>query len=159
MAVSRPGRLEKFWSCVDKRSPNECWNWQACRDTKGYGVFLYNGKNWAAHRLACVAVGRTIPEGMGVLHSCDNPSCVNPAHLWFGTQADNVKDRVQKGRKGPSNAVHGEKHYGSKLTEEDVRFIRNNWPSSTDSELATLFGVSRQVIWHVASRRTWKHVA
>jgi len=97
-----------------------------------------------------------IPKGMFVLHRCDNPSCVNPKHLFLGTQADNVQDRDVKGhQKGP----FGESHHSAKLTEKDVREIRRLY-----SQGLPVIGISRRLghpydcVWGVTSGKTWKHV-
>lgn len=93
---------ERFWSKVDTSGTEEhpdCWEWTAYRRPTGYGHFRFRGKQWKAHRVAYTLIKGEIPEGQCVLHiECDNPPCVNPAHLKTGTQADNMRDRDQKGR-------------------------------------------------------------
>lgn len=89
---------ERFWSKVCILHPSDCWEWQAAKFCNGYGVFRLDGKNFRAHRLSWVLEYGDIPEGLSVLHSCDNPSCVNPHHLWLGTQLDNLRDSDCKGR-------------------------------------------------------------
>ena len=87
---------QRFWEKVDKRGPDECWQWTACTGPTGYGTF--DGKR--AHRVSWAwANGRPVPDGLVVCHSCDNPGCVNPAHLWAGTQRDNMHDCIRKGRR------------------------------------------------------------
>lgn len=88
-----------FWAKTDIRTDNECWNWQASTLRKGYGRFSVRKVLVQAHRFSwMLANGRGIPAGLQVLHSCDNPRCVNPNHLSIGTNGDNVRDCVAKGR-------------------------------------------------------------
>lgn len=92
-------RDDYFWNKVDKRGADECWPWKGGVDLDGYGQSCYKYRNQRAHRLAWEVVnGRPVPSGLNVCHSCDNPPCCNPGHLWLGTQADNMQDAVQKRR-------------------------------------------------------------
>lgn len=93
--------MEKhFWSKVAIKSSDQCWNWKAGKDKKGYGIFWNSGNKVRAHRFAFeVAQIGFIPEGMNILHKCDNPSCCNPRHLYAGTQFDNVRDMDTRGRR------------------------------------------------------------
>lgn len=90
---------ELFWSKVDKAGADECWIWSGPRGTREYGIFCFGGKRMRAHRVAWeLANGKPFPEGMDGCHSCDNPPCVNPAHIWPGTASDNARDAFKKGR-------------------------------------------------------------
>jgi hypothetical protein len=107
-----------------------------------------------------------IPNDLYCLHTCDNPACVNPEHLFLGTQADNIHDAMQKGRmtgflRYPDRRPRGELQGLSKLTESQVREIRQEYPgrSGTVAEMARAFGVSDATICGIVSRKTWKHVA
>ena len=107
-----PERIDRFWSYVDRRGPNECWEWTGEKHNHGYGIYSEWGGGGTveartggshrtvkcyAHRLSVRIDGRSI-EGKVVRHDCDNPPCVNPAHLRTGTQADNIRDAVERGR-------------------------------------------------------------
>jgi hypothetical protein len=93
---------ERLWRKVDKRGPDECWPWTAGSNKTGYGTIQAEDKSrpFLVHRVAYEAVTGPIPAGMCVLHRCDNPACCNPAHLWLGTQLDNIADMNAKGRHG-----------------------------------------------------------
>lgn len=96
--------MERFWSKVDKSG--ECWYWTASRDPKGYGTFGFEGKVHKAHRIAYTLAFGEIPAGAHILHSCDNPPCVNPGHLRPGTHTENMQDKVMHGRHFQSNQTH-----------------------------------------------------
>lgn len=102
--------LEEFFAVVDKIQPNEngCMIWQHRKSSKGYAYPRINGKGKRGHRLSLERkLGRPLKEGMNALHKCDVPSCVNPSHLWEGTQLENIEDRDKKGRHTP---LKGKKH-------------------------------------------------
>lgn len=101
----RRGPLEvRFWRSVDKT--DTCWNWTASVNTYGYGQIRDEaGKYTTAHRVSYKLHSAAIPEGQSVLHRCDNRRCVNPAHLFLGTQADNMRDKTEKGRQ-----ARGDRH-------------------------------------------------
>ncbi len=91
--------MNRFWSKVEKRAPDECWEWTARKDRAGYGEFHLCGKTSKAHRVS-YSISNPLEDinGMCVLHKCDNPSCVNPSHLFSGTHQDNVADKCAKNR-------------------------------------------------------------
>src|SRR5690606_26360550 len=116
---------ERFWEKVLIRSDEACWEWQATRNNKGYGLFTISaavGKQ-LAHRFSYETRHGRIPVGLSVMHSCDNPRCVNPAHLSVGTHQENLRDMARKGR-WRNSGVRGESVGTSKLTDEQVIAIR-----------------------------------
>ncbi|MDV4166197.1 HNH endonuclease [Rhizobium leguminosarum] len=144
---------ERFFRFVGLRSG--CWKWIGSTDPNGYGRMNVSGKPILAHRISYTIHRGQIPKGMVVCHSCDNPNCVNPDHLFLGTQADNVTDMHNKGR-AIKRALSGENHGNAKLTEEAVKEIRNSKEST--SSLARKFGVSRAVVYAARERKTWTHI-
>jgi hypothetical protein len=152
--VKSPIRVQ-FSNRVKKGVGNECWVWVGARASNGYGVFKKKG----AHRVSWELHCGKIPDGLFVLHKCDNPPCVRPDHLFIGDQTDNMSDASKKGRIVIDN-MPGEKHPLSKLTEDAVRKIRAEYEvgGKTQYALADKYGVSQSVIRDVVLRRGWKHV-
>lgn len=145
----------RFWSKVKVASPSECWEWIA--GTNGsYGQFTINSKECKAHRVSYELHHKTtIPEGLIVRHKCDNPPCVNPAHLELGTSADNMRDMEERGRgKHPVGMHHGK----SKLTDDDVREIKRLLPTNSTYTIAKLFNIHPGTIGQIKRGQTWKHV-
>jgi len=154
---SLQNRAADFWSRIEKSG--DCWIWTARRFRTGYGRFDCGGYAWGAHRVAMALTTGEIPE-LCVLHRCDNPPCVNPAHLWLGTLSDNTRDAYSKGRMFPPDTRRlGERHPHSKLNREMVRDIRRRIAQGDGYALiARAFGVSQRAIVSVATGRTWRHV-
>lgn len=100
----------RFWDKVDVRGSDECWDWKAYRCEKGYGIFLFAKRPRKATRISLAIAGRPVPKGMQACHHCDNPSCVNPDHLFIGTNRDNQLDSIAKGRQDPAR-LHRGVHY------------------------------------------------
>jgi hypothetical protein len=124
----------------------------------GYGKFGIKKRNLSAHRLSYRYFVGPIPEGLFVLHSCDTPLCVNPAHLRVGTAQDNVDDMMARGRKGKSG-VRGERCHFARLTSNDVREIRRRVASGESYlDVARAFGVTRVTTRDIHLRLTWKHL-
>jgi hypothetical protein len=135
--------MERFWSKVEVRQPDECWPWTAAVNEHGYGVFrLRDGGrlNMKAHRMMWeLCSGERLSSDVKLLHACDNPPCCNPAHLFKGTQLDNIADMVVKGR-----VAHGAMKPNTKLTDADVdSMCRRRALGETQSALATAFGVTQ----------------
>lgn len=141
---------ERFWKRVNKTQG--CWIWTGGKDSAGYGQISVRRKKERTHRLAWLLTLGRIPKGMFVCHKCDNPSCVNPAHLFLGSNRDNMEDKIRKKRH-----VFGERTPNSKLTVGDVRFIRS-CKSMTHVEMAKIFGVCSQTIDSVVNHKNWAHV-
>jgi len=136
---------ENIAACTARNAETGCLEWVGAIDKRtGYGT--YGGRGLGAHRVAYEEAKGPIPPGMLVCHTCDNPRCVEPAHLFLGTNYDNTIDCLRKGR-----------HFSGKLTEEQVRAIRADTRSQT--KIAADYGVSTTSIRRLRSGRTWRHVA
>lgn len=159
--------MERFWAKVNKTET--CWLWAGSTDRGGYGRVRANRKMLKAHRVVWMLHYGSIPVGFHVLHHCDNPPCVRPAHLFLGTQADNMRDCQMKGRKAtgerngncthPEQRPRGECHKNSKLTETRIQAIRALYASGvyTQAVLGRQFGVCQAAISYIVRRKQWTH--
>lgn len=146
----------RFWSYVDKRGPNDCWEWKANRAPRGYGKFMWRrDRTQLASRIA-YHFSKGDPGSMFVCHSCDNPPCCNPAHLWLGTHKDNMDDMDRKGRRRPP-IRRGTDNNFAKLNEQIVREIRQSGLPS--KEIAQRYGVTSTAIYLIRKRKNWGWVA
>jgi len=148
---------ERFWSKVlQSEDEGGCWEWTARLNNRGgYGTFKLNGKMILAHRFAYEDINnKKIDEGMCVLHSCDNPKCVNPEHLRQGTYQENINDKVSRNRQAHNQ---GEKSGTSKLTELQVVEIREK-SHLKQHQLALEYKVTPQTINMIINRKIWKHI-
>jgi hypothetical protein len=141
-------KLARFWSKVRVGLPEDCWEWLANENDNGYGRVTQDGQNLRAHRVAYEIANGPVPDGLIVLHKCDNRKCCNPAHLMAGTHADNFADMVAKGRERWSK---GSQHPKAKLTPDDVAQIRAS--NDNNAILAERFGVSKSSISMVRNYR------
>lgn len=147
----------RFWAKV--RITPGCWWWTG-NAIKGYGRIRRGGSDnvyLAAHRYGYEWANGPIPDGLGVLHHCDNPRCVNPDHLFLGTNTENVADMVSKGRHNPGRTF-GEDQWASKLTPDEVRTIRWLYPMYSQQRIGAWFGISQATVSWIIRRRGWAWV-
>lgn len=125
-----------------------CWLWTGAKNPTGYGVIKVKGKQWSVHRYASTLADGEIPAGVHVLHTCDNPLCCNPAHLFRGSHKDNMADKQAKGRIVAPAA---------KLTPQQVQEIRSRYEAGgiRYSTLAEEYGVSKETIGAIVRTDTW----
>ena len=157
-AIRSPERVaEQFWLRVDKSTPDVCWEWQGQRWRHGYGMFSVGGNQFRerafAHRVAFSLTNGPIPDGLWVLHRCDNPPCVNPAHLFLGVAQDNSTDMVRKRRH-----KYGERNHNHKLTDAQVVSIRARYAqgSISQKQLGSEYGVSETTIHVIVTGKGWR---
>lgn len=152
---------ERFWIKVNRTEADKCWLWTAAitrgpRNVCNYGHFVLNGRHEKAHRVAYMLTHGSIPTGKLILHTCDNPLCCNPAHLYAGTQVNNMQDRKNRGRQ---NYRVGSRHGRAKLTEEQVKEIRAlKAKGELQYRLAERYGVSAFTLSLIVRRKIWKHI-
>lgn len=161
--LSKPD-VNRFWSKVSiTANPEKCWNWQGGRYRRGYGRFCVTVSpnkdiSFIASRVSYFIENKVDPFGEIVIHSCDNPSCVNPNHLSLGTFKDNTKDMMDK-KRGSNQFSDGEDHSGSKLTEDIVRDIRSGkYAGFNQTQIARILNVDASCICNVLRFKNWKHV-
>lgn len=147
---------KRFWSKVNRLGDEDCWEWTAVRNADGYGRFQLYRKIVSSHRASYLMFCGPIPSGMVVMHTCDNPPCVNPAHLVLGTQLENVRDCAAKNRRAN---LKGEAHGMAFLTEKIVNAIRDAVASGfSQAEMGRAFGIRKGLVCDLVSRRTWRHI-
>lgn len=144
--------LERLTSSFEPDPDSGCWNWILRKDRKGYGKMGVRGVPRGAHRVSYELHCGEIPSGMHVLHKCDNPSCINPAHLFIGTNAQNMADRNAKGRQ-----QRGSSHGLAKLAEGDALAIKAA-KGVTLRRLAERYGVCLTTVKNIRSGKIWTHI-
>lgn len=156
--------IYRFNNSYIKDQDTGCWVWQG-RSRSGssrmYGRIKVDGKNIAAHRFSWeIHSGSKIPEGCIIMHSCDNPECVNPQHLSVGTHKENMNDMILKGRQAKGDAfsnrtaVRGSKNNNAKITEESAIKIFND--SRPQRIIAADYGISQTVVHNIKAKKTWR---
>ena len=144
----------RFWIKVDKRTPTECWNWTACLSTTGYGrMSSGRGVIIKAPRIAFAIAHGSIVDDLCVLHHCDNPRCCNPAHLFQGTKAENMSDKMRKGRGTPPPHSYGAAHHNAKFNSATSEAIRHD--TRPAHVIALEYGVCTQTIYRHRRGETW----
>lgn len=161
---------ERFNERVDRTAgPDGCWIWTATADRRGYGMIKANNRSLRASRVSYELYIGPIPPGMFVCHRCDTPRCVNPQHLFLGTPGENSRDMQRKGRAAhgdthgkrtkPEQTARGERHGRAKLTEGDVRAIRQRAATGdTRRSLADAYGINKSTIDRILTGKYWSHV-
>lgn len=142
--------VSRFWGMVDRRGTDECWRWLGYLDDDGYGIFQWQGKRVGAHALALsFTTGEVRPTGADTRHACDNPPCVNPHHLQFGSRVENVRDMLNRGRAARPG----------KLTDAQVVEIRERRAAGARQiDLAAQYGVSDGQISMIVRGKRWASV-
>ena len=141
--------LERFMENISPEPNSGCWLWTASCLRYGYGRFRMRGSETLAHRASYIIFIGEIPSGMCVCHKCDVRSCVNPEHLFLGTQSENIADAERKGRN-----AWGVRNRHNKLSEDEVRKIRMD--QRPIAEIARSYNVTDTAIWSIKHRKTWK---
>lgn len=137
---------------IDEKT--NCWNYSGPLNEDGYGKISLNKKDFTAHRLiAHICIKPLMSTTEVVAHKCDNPTCINPEHLFITTSAGNTADRTSKGR-----GARGEFHPNTKLVSDDVHKIRELYSSGlSQSHIAKLFSISQSSVFNIVNRKTWSH--
>jgi hypothetical protein len=160
--INKYTNKERFWSKIEIKGPNDCWNWKALLTDSGHGRFRIEDKLFQAHRVAWKLVNGSIPKGMQILHKCDNPSCCNPDHLYCGTHTDNMRDRNTRHPVPPEFLGRG-KCKLSAIQIAEIRELkiptgstsaRDMYKYST-STIATRYKVGRETIRKIWNSNTY----
>lgn len=146
----------RYWPKV--RKAEGCWEWTGAKGRNGYGRMRYvrRGQLIYAHHVAMILDGRPRPDGAIALHSCNNPSCVNPRHLRWGTQKENVRQAINSGRAPHHGRVPGEKNGNAKLTEDQARAIAAD--TALQADIAKRYGISTSLVSAIKCGKAWGHL-
>lgn len=146
--------LERFWRHIEPDTNGGCWLWSGTLLDVGYGQFSVNRAKTSAHRFSWESLRGPIPSGMFICHRCDVRACVNPDHLFLGTQADNMRDAAHKGR-----VSRGDNHLNAVVNETIVREIRALAEAGQKpAQIAKTYGLKRTTVGAIVRRRAWAHV-
>lgn len=148
-----PGERERaFWAKIERKGPDDCWPWRAWQDSSGRGRLKVNGRDTGAPCFMWTITHGPIPDGLWVLHSCDNPNCVNPMHLWLGTRRDNIADMDAKNRRV---VLRGDDHGSTKVFDSQVAEIRSRYAAGgvTQATLGIEYGISQRTVSDIVTRR------
>lgn len=153
---ARQDVASRFWAKVNRSTPEACWEWTASLNGGRYGQFQWDRKMIRSHRVAFMLVKGTIPPGASVLHTCDNQQCCNPAHLFLGTQQDNMTDKKLKGRARTVGKA-GENNPAAKITAEVAEKIRQLWALKvmTQTQIGDLFDIDQTTVSLIVRGRIW----
>ena len=158
MNTKKPVIIARILNKIRVNTMTGCWDWIGGKSLKGHGVVRIGGRTRRAHRAFYTAMFHD-PGPLLVCHRCDNPACVNPDHLFTGTNSDNVRDSVRKGRwMTPKKINRGERNGLAKLTDDTVRRIRSLKGTMSHAAIGRMFGVSETVAGEVLRRETWTHI-
>lgn len=154
---------KRFWAKVDKRGPDDCWKWYASTNPDGYGRFMLKGIQEKAHRMAWRLAFGEIPPNLCVCHTCDNPGCVNPDHLFIGSHMDNMADMREKGR---AVGHKGQDNPRACLRGAEVTEIRKIWDYHMQvskygllKRMSEVYDIPYSTMDKIVHRTTWKHLA
>lgn len=160
--LRQPEVLDRFWSKVAKGPASDCWLWSGRRDHHGRATFwlpLVKKHIFAARAVLALEGGYMPGPETFACHTCDNPACVNPGHLWWGNRSDNMKDCGAKGRHGFQTRRLGGNNPQAKLSENDVRAIRLRYQNGErPGVIGRDYGILSQSVWKIAARKAWRHV-
>lgn len=148
--------IESFWKKVKLGTKSQCWEWSGKKDKDGYGTLKIRRKMFRAHRIAWMFTNGKIPTGCQILHSCDNPPCQNPDHLFCGTNLDNMRDKMTKGR---HRTIFGEDHANSKVTQSQVLEMRHRYSTGVSQQrIADDFGITQGHVSAIIRKECWPHI-
>jgi len=146
----------RFWSKVKMGKLNECWEWQGAVASNGYGNLKksFSNNSINSHRISWELHKGKIPKELHVLHKCDNKLCVNPNHLYLGTNKDNMRDKAER-----NFNIKGEKNHSAKYTNKDILKIRGLYKNGVKQiDIAKIFNTKQGAISDIVNRKVWKHI-